>query len=78
MERFGKILEDAGDDADLREVMERQKASLETKIKRSREIVRFVAAVPGPRRGNEANHGTSIVSRSRKSAPIQSRSRASA
>jgi DNA-binding transcriptional MerR regulator len=48
IEEIGAILRDAKDDADLREVMERQKALLETKIKRYRTIVRslnqFLAA----------------------------------
>ena len=40
LEEIGAILRNAGDDADLREVMERQKSLLESKIKRDREIVR--------------------------------------
>ena len=40
LEEIGAILRSAGDDADLREVMRRQKAALETKIRRYREIVR--------------------------------------
>lgn len=40
LEEIGAILRSAGDDADLREVMERQKALLETKLRRYREIVR--------------------------------------
>jgi DNA-binding transcriptional MerR regulator/effector-binding domain-containing protein len=40
LDEIGTILRDAGDDADLREVMERQKSLLETKIQRYREIVR--------------------------------------
>ena len=40
LEEIGTILRNAGDDADLREVMERQKLLLETKIQRYREIVR--------------------------------------
>jgi DNA-binding transcriptional MerR regulator/effector-binding domain-containing protein len=40
LDEIGAILRSAGDDADLREVMERQKALLETKIQRYREIVR--------------------------------------
>jgi DNA-binding transcriptional MerR regulator len=48
VDEIGTILRDAKDDADLREVMERQKALLETKIKRYRTIVRslnqFLAA----------------------------------
>jgi DNA-binding transcriptional MerR regulator/DNA gyrase inhibitor GyrI len=40
LEEIGTIVRSAGDDADLREVMERQKSLLETKIQRYREIVR--------------------------------------
>ena len=40
LDEIGTILRSAGDDADLREVMERQKSLLETKIQRYREIVR--------------------------------------
>ncbi len=40
LEEIGEILRGAGDDADLREVMKRQKAALETRIRRYREIVR--------------------------------------
>ena len=40
LDEIGTILRNSGDDADLREVMERQKSLLETKIKRYREIVR--------------------------------------
>jgi DNA-binding transcriptional MerR regulator/effector-binding domain-containing protein len=40
LEEIGTILRNAGDDADLREIMERQKSLLETKIQRYREIVR--------------------------------------
>ena len=39
LEEIGAILRTAGDDADLREVMERQKATLEAKIWRYREVV---------------------------------------
>ena len=42
IDEIGAILRDAKDDADLRDVMERQKALLETKIKRYRTIVRSV------------------------------------
>jgi DNA-binding transcriptional MerR regulator/effector-binding domain-containing protein len=48
IEEIGAILRDAKDDADLRDIMERQKALLESKIKRYRMIVRslnqFLAA----------------------------------
>jgi DNA-binding transcriptional MerR regulator/effector-binding domain-containing protein len=48
LDEISAILRNAGDDADLREVMERQKSLLETKIQRYREIVRslnrFLAA----------------------------------
>ncbi len=40
LEEIGEILRTAGDDADLREVMGRQKAALEAKIRRYREVVR--------------------------------------
>jgi DNA-binding transcriptional MerR regulator/effector-binding domain-containing protein len=40
IEEIGAILRDAKDDADLRDIMERQKALLESKIKRYRMIVR--------------------------------------
>jgi DNA-binding transcriptional MerR regulator len=40
LQEIGAILRIAGDDADLREVMQRQKAALETKIRRYREVVR--------------------------------------
>jgi DNA-binding transcriptional MerR regulator/effector-binding domain-containing protein len=40
LDEIGTILRSAGDDADLRDVMERQKSFLETKIQRYREIVR--------------------------------------
>jgi DNA-binding transcriptional MerR regulator/effector-binding domain-containing protein len=40
LEEIGAIVRHAGDDADLREVMERQKSLLETKIRRYREVVR--------------------------------------
>ena len=40
LDEIGTILKSAGDDADLREVMERQKFLLETKIQRYREVVR--------------------------------------
>jgi DNA-binding transcriptional MerR regulator/effector-binding domain-containing protein len=40
LDEIGTILKNAGDDADLREVMKRQKSLLETKIQRYREIVR--------------------------------------
>jgi DNA-binding transcriptional MerR regulator len=40
LQEIGAILRNAGDDADLREVMQRQKAALETKIRRYREVVR--------------------------------------
>ena len=39
LEEIGEILRTAGDDADLREVMQRQKATLEAKVRRYREIV---------------------------------------
>ena len=39
LEEIGEILRRGGDDADLREVLSRQKTVLETKIKRYREIV---------------------------------------
>jgi DNA-binding transcriptional MerR regulator len=42
IEEIREILAHAGDDADLRAVMERQKGSLEGKIKRYREIVRSI------------------------------------
>ena len=48
VDEIGAILRDAKDDADLRDIMERQKALLESKIKRYRMIVRslnqFLAA----------------------------------
>jgi DNA-binding transcriptional MerR regulator/effector-binding domain-containing protein len=48
VDEIGTILRDAKDDADLRDIMERQKALLESKIKRYRMIVRslnqFLAA----------------------------------
>jgi len=40
LEEIREILKSAGDDADLREIMERQKAVLDSRIRRSREIVR--------------------------------------
>lgn len=40
LDEIAAILKSAGEDADLREVMERQKSLLETKIRRYREIVR--------------------------------------
>jgi DNA-binding transcriptional MerR regulator/effector-binding domain-containing protein len=40
LDEISAILRNAGDDADLREVMERQKSLLESKIQRYREIVR--------------------------------------
>lgn len=40
LDEIGTILRNAGDDTDLREVMERQKSLLETKIRRYREVVR--------------------------------------
>jgi len=40
LDEIREILKNAGDDADLREIMERQKAVLDTRIRRSREIVR--------------------------------------
>jgi DNA-binding transcriptional MerR regulator/effector-binding domain-containing protein len=39
LEEIGEILRTAGDDADLREVLERQKATLKAKIRRYREVV---------------------------------------
>jgi DNA-binding transcriptional MerR regulator/effector-binding domain-containing protein len=42
LEEIGTILRNSADDADLREVMERQKSLLETKIRRYREIVRTI------------------------------------
>jgi DNA-binding transcriptional MerR regulator/effector-binding domain-containing protein len=42
VDEIGAILRDSNDDADLRDVMERQKALLEAKIKRYRTIVRSV------------------------------------
>jgi DNA-binding transcriptional MerR regulator/effector-binding domain-containing protein len=42
LDEIRAILAYAGDDADLRDVMERQKATLEDKIKRYREIVRSI------------------------------------
>jgi len=40
LDEIREILKNAGDDADLRDIMERQKAVLDTRIRRSREIVR--------------------------------------
>jgi DNA-binding transcriptional MerR regulator len=40
LDEIREILKSAGDDADLREIMERQKAVLDTRIRRSREIAR--------------------------------------
>ncbi len=40
LDEISTILRSTGDDADLREIMERQKSLLETKIQRYREIVR--------------------------------------
>jgi len=40
LEEIREVLKSAGDDADLREIMERQKAVLDTRIRRSREILR--------------------------------------
>jgi DNA-binding transcriptional MerR regulator/effector-binding domain-containing protein len=40
LDEIAEVLRSAGDDADLLEVMERQKAALETKIRRYREVVR--------------------------------------
>ena len=40
LDEIGAILRTAGDDADLRDVMERQKVLLEAKVRRYREIVR--------------------------------------
>jgi DNA-binding transcriptional MerR regulator len=40
LEEIGEILRTARDDADLRDVMERQKRALEAKIRRYREVVR--------------------------------------
>ena len=42
VDEIGAILRDAKDDADLRDIMERQKALLESKIKRYRTIVQSV------------------------------------
>ena len=54
IEEIGAILRDAKDDADLREIMERQKALLESKIKRYRTIIhsvnQFLAAEAEARR----------------------------
>jgi DNA-binding transcriptional MerR regulator/effector-binding domain-containing protein len=40
LDEIGTVLRNAGDDTDLREVMQRQKSLLESKIRRYREIVR--------------------------------------
>jgi DNA-binding transcriptional MerR regulator len=42
LEEIGGILKDAGDDADLRGIMERQKAVIQTRIKHSRAIARSI------------------------------------
>jgi DNA-binding transcriptional MerR regulator/effector-binding domain-containing protein len=40
LDEIGRILQTAGDDADLREVMERHQAALESKIRRDRQVLR--------------------------------------
>ncbi len=40
VDEIGEILQTAADDADLRDMMERQKSTIETRIRRYREIVR--------------------------------------
>ena len=63
----------AGDDADLREVMERQKSLLETKIQAlSRDRAVTESPIPGRRRGSEETHEASPRFKSRKRSPIRS------
>ena len=62
LEEIGEILRRAGDDADLSEVIARQKTVLETKIKRYREIVSSLNKFLDQEEAIEEDHGTIIVS----------------
>ena len=66
LDEIGVILRTAGDDADLRDVMERQKVLLEAKIRRYREIVLSLNRFLARRRGNETLMMQSHVSNRRK------------